>query len=161
MNTKSILKLLVETESPSHDKSAVDRVGAIVTEEARKLGGKVEVIPNVETGNHVIARFVPNQPSSFNLQHSILLLCHMDTVFPLGTLPKMPYREMDGKIHGPGVLDMKAGIVISLAAIEEAQKQGLKRPVTLFCTSDEEIGSPTSREHIERLAKESDAGPCS
>jgi glutamate carboxypeptidase len=79
----------------------------------------------------------------------------MDTVFPLGTLSKMPYHEADGKISGPGVLDMKAGIVISLAAIEEARSNGMIRPVTLLCTSDEEIGSHTSRDHIERLAKES------
>jgi glutamate carboxypeptidase len=79
----------------------------------------------------------------------------MDTVFPLGTIQKTPYREGDGKIFGPGVLDMKAGIVISLAAIAEAIKQGLNRSVTLLCTSDEEIGSHTSRAHIERLAKES------
>ena len=79
----------------------------------------------------------------------------MDTVFPLGTLSKTPYREADEKIFGPGVLDMKAGIVISLAAIEEAQKQGMNRPITLLCTSDEEIGSGTSRKHIEQLAQES------
>ncbi|HLF75395.1 MAG TPA: M20 family metallopeptidase, partial [Anaerolineales bacterium] len=72
-----------------------------------------------------------------------------------GTLEKVPYRESDGKIFGPGTLDMKAGIVISLAAIEAAQKSGLRRPVTLLYTSDEEIGSLTSREHIERLARES------
>lgn len=86
----------------------------------------------------------------------ILLLCHMDTVFPLGTLSKMPYREADGKIFGPGTLDMKAGIVIGLGAIEEAQKAGMARPVTLLCTSDEEIGSHTSRAWIESLAKESE-----
>jgi glutamate carboxypeptidase len=79
----------------------------------------------------------------------------MDTVFPIGTLTNMPYREADGKIFGPGTLDMKSGIVIALAAIEEAQKSGLSRPVTLLCTSDEETGSHTSRECIERLAKES------
>jgi glutamate carboxypeptidase len=79
----------------------------------------------------------------------------MDTVFPLGTIEKFPYREADGKIFGPGTLDMKAGIIIALAAIAQAQQFGLNRPVTLLCTSDEEIGSPTSREHIERLAKES------
>jgi glutamate carboxypeptidase len=67
----------------------------------------------------------------------------------------MPYREADGKIFGPGTLDMKAGIVIALAAVESAQRSGLKRPVTLFCTSDEEIGSQTSRGYIERLAGES------
>ena len=153
MQLTQLLKTLVETESPSHDKSAVDRVGAIVAEEARKLGAHVEIIPNQETGDHVVVRFHPSSPS---LHPSILLLCHMDTVFPLGTLPKMPYREADGKIFGPGTLDMKAGIVIALAAIEDAQKHRLNRPVTLLCTSDEEIGSLTSREHIERLAKESE-----
>lgn len=155
MNTKQLLKTLVETESPSHDKAAVDHVGAIVAEEARKLGAQVEIIPNTDTGDHILARFSFNlQPATLDLK-PILLLCHMDTVFPLGTLSKMPYREVDGKIFGPGTLDMKAGIVISLAAIEEAQRRGLDRPVTLLCTSDEEIGSHTSREHIERLAKES------
>jgi glutamate carboxypeptidase len=152
MDKRSLLKLLVQTESPSHDKAAVDRLGRIVADEARKLGAKVEVIQNQETGNHILARF---QPSTSNLQPAILLLCHMDTVFPLGTLDKFPYRESDGKILGPGALDMKAGIVIALAALRELQTSGLRRPVTLLCTSDEEIGSPTSRAHIERLAKES------
>ncbi len=160
MELKSLLRLLVETESPSHDKAAVDRVGAIVAEEARKLGATVEIIPNTQTGDHILARFAPfgiaqDKPSSSSLHPSILLLCHMDTVFPLGTIQKTPFREADGKIFGPGTLDMKAGIAIALAAIEEAQKQGLNRPVTLLCTSDEEIGSLTSREHIERVAKES------
>ena len=148
MNTKSFLKNLVEIESPSHDKAAVDRVGAVVADEARRLGAQVEVISNKETGDHVMSKWGSGGGG-------ILLLCHMDTVFPIGTLTKMPYREADGKIFGPGVLDMKSGIVISLAAIEEAQRQGLNRPVTLLCTSDEETGSHTSREHIERLAKES------
>ncbi len=154
MDTKSLLKLLVETESPSHDKAAVDRVGEIVAEEARKCGAQVEVIPNQKTGDHILARF---QPSSFILPPlaPILLLCHMDTVFPLGTIEKIPFREADGKIFGPGTLDMKSGIVIALAAIQEAQRSGLNRPITLLCTSDEEIGSQTARAHIERLARES------
>lgn len=152
MQLTQLLKTLVETESPSHDKSAVDRVGAIVADEARKLGAQVEIIPSVETGDHVLARFHPSSPS---LHPSILLLCHMDTVFPIGTIQKMPYRESDGKIFGPGALDMKSGIVIALGAVESAQRSGLKRPVSLLCTSDEESGSHTSRAHIERLAKES------
>lgn len=155
MDTRSLLKLLVETESPSHDKSAVDRVGAIVAEEARKLGAQVEIIPNNKTGDHVLARFPSPTGRWARGEGGILLLCHMDTVFPLGTLSKMPCREADGKIFGPGVLDMKAGIVIALAAIETAQRSGLNRPVTLLCTSDEEIGSHTSRALIESLAKES------
>ena len=154
MDRKSLLKRLVETESPSHEKAAVDRVGAIVAEEARRLGAHVEILPNHETGDHVLTRFHPSglvpPPSA-----PILLLCHMDTVFPLGTIDKFPYREVDEKIMGPGTLDMKAGIVIALAAIEEAQQSGLRRPITLLCTSDEETGSRTSRQHIESLAKES------
>ncbi|HET9590916.1 MAG TPA: M20 family metallopeptidase [Anaerolineales bacterium] len=149
-----LLRTLVETESPSHDKAAVDRVGAIVAEEARKLGAQIESIPNQETGDHVLARFLPSERRTAG-ERGILLLCHLDTVFPLGTLEKMPFREADGKIFGPGTLDMKGGIVIALAAIEEAQRSGLNRSVTLLCTSDEEIGSLTSREHIERLARES------
>ena len=158
MDTKSLLKLLVETESSSHDKAAVDRVGAIVAEEARKLGAQVEILPSKETGDHVLCRFVAlngavGEVGVYN--RPILMLCHMDTVFPIGTIDQFPYREADGKISGPGTLDMKAGIVIALAAIDVAQRSGLNRPVTLLCTSDEEIGSPASREHIERLAKES------
>ena len=160
MDTKSFLKLLVETESPSHDKMAVDRVGAMVAEEARRLSAQVEIIPNKETGDHVLCRFPsPNgglrSAPSGEGEGGVLLLCHMDTVFPLGTIHKIPFREADGKIFGPGTLDMKAGIVIALAAIEEVQKFGLHRSVTLLCTSDEETGSITSREHIERLARES------
>jgi glutamate carboxypeptidase len=159
VSTKSLLKLLVETESPSYDKAAVDRVGAIVAEEARKLGAQIEIIPNEETGDHVLCRFIALSGQASTVEahgkDGILLLCHMDTVFPLGTIKRMPYREVEGKILGPGTLDMKAGIVIALAAIEEARKNGMTRSITLLCTSDEEIGSLTSREHIERLARES------
>lgn len=148
MELKPLLKTLVETESPSHDKAAVDRVGAIVAKEARSLGADVQSLRNTATGDHVISKWGSGE-------NGILLLCHMDTVFPLGTLNRMPYREADGKIFGPGTLDMKAGIVISLAAIEQALKEGMNRPVTLLCTSDEEIGSETSRTWIESLARES------
>lgn len=149
MDAKSFLKELVEIESPSHDKAAVDRVGALIAREARNLGAEVEFIHNQENGDHVRAHWGKGRDG-------ILLLCHMDTVFPIGTLEKMPYRETDGKIFGPGVLDMKAGIAICLSALAELQNSGeMKRPVTLLCTSDEEIGSGTSREYIETLAKES------
>ncbi|MBV6393519.1 MAG: Carboxypeptidase G2 [Anaerolineales bacterium] len=149
MNLKPLLKHLVETESPSHDKTAVDRVGAIVAEEARKLGAKVEVVPNLETGDHVIARWGSGGKP-------MLLVCHMDTVFPLGTIEKFPYREEEGKIRGPGVSDMKASIAISLGAIDDALKNRLTRPVALLCTSDEEIGSHTSRELIVKMAREAE-----
>ena len=133
MDAKSLLQRLVETESPSHVKAAVDRVGAIVAAEARRLGAQVEILPNQETGDHVLAHFARSGAIGEVEAHNnrpILLLCHMDTVFPLGTIEKFPYGEADGKITGPGTLDMKAGIVIALAAIEEATRSGLRRPIT-------------------------------
>lgn len=154
MEMKSLLKILVETESPSHVKAAVDRVGAIVAREAEKLGAQIEIISSQETGDHVLARF--SGGATGQGKKPILLLCHMDTVFPLGTISRFPYREADGKIHGPGTLDMKSGIVISLAAIELALQKGLSRPVHLLCTSDEETGSHTSRAAIESLAQGSE-----
>jgi len=167
MDMKSLLKRLVETESPSADKAAVDRVGAIIADEAHRLSADVEIASVIAAGDHIIARWgeSPSPSGSPNgvlregarSEGNILILCHMDTVFPLGTLEKMPYREANGKIFGPGVLDMKAGIVISLAAIAELQESGgLNRPVTLLCTSDEEVGSLTSQTLIEDLARESE-----
>lgn len=149
MDIKSLLKLLVETESPSHDKAAVNRVGSIVADEARKLGAQIEAVQNKDAGDHVIARWSGEGKP-------ILLVCHMDTVFPLGTLEKFPYREEEGKIRGPGVSDMKASIAISLGAIEEAQRMKSTRAVTLLCTSDEEVGSISSRELIVEMAKEAE-----
>ncbi|MCS6993402.1 MAG: M20 family metallopeptidase [Anaerolineales bacterium] len=147
----TLLQRLVETESPSNDKAAVDRVGALVLEECHRLEAQVEIVENAETGNHLVARWnahLPGQP--------ILLLHHMDTVFPLGMLARMPFYTRDGKTYGPGVLDMKGGIVITLAAIEALRDAGqLNRPVTALFTSDEEIGSHTSRALIEQLAAKS------
>jgi glutamate carboxypeptidase len=160
MDIKAFLKELVETESPSHDKAAVDRVGAMIAGKSRDLGAQVKRISNQGTGDHIQADFalsgMSRQANAAEAQNGILLLCHMDTVFPIGTLEKMPYYEADGKIFGPGVLDMKAGIAICLSALAEFQNSDeRKRPVTLLCTSDEEIGSGTSRKYIEALAKES------
>jgi len=126
----------------------VDRLGAGVAAECRRLGAQVEVIPQTQAGDQVVARWGEST-------QGILLLSHMDTVFPLGTLAKMPFLEKDGKIFGPGTSDMKGGIVVALAAIEAAlETGGLPRPVTALFTSDEEIGSRASRGLIETLAKE-------
>jgi glutamate carboxypeptidase len=148
----ALLKKLVEAESPTDDKAAVDRVGTLVAEECHRLGADVEFVPNKTTGDHVIARFSPS--SKHGHEKEILLMHHMDTVFPVGTLQKMPFYEKGDKIFGPGVLDMKGGIVISLTAIAALKEAGLlKRPVTVLVTSDEEVGSGTSHEVIKKLAK--------
>lgn len=150
---QALLRKLVEIESPSHDKEAVNRVGALVAEECQKLGGQVEIIPNHATGNHILARFAGQDKNA----KPVLILCHMDTVFPLGTLADFPYQEKQNRIHGPGVLDMKSGIVISLHGIASVLMDGraAPRPITALFTSDEEIGSHTSRAIIEDLARES------
>ena len=149
----NLLKQLVETESPSNDKLAVDRVGAIIADECRKLGAQVGIHQQNTTGDHIVAHF----PAGSTGEGGILILCHMDTVFPSGTLEKMPFYQEDGKIFGPGVLDMKSGIVIALSAISSILSSGgpATLPVTALFTSDEEIGSHTSRALIESLARES------
>jgi glutamate carboxypeptidase len=155
----ALLKRLCETESPSHDKAAVDNVGRIVAQECRQLGADVEMVENPVTGNQVVARLRPS-PDAISVRAGagggVLLLHHMDTVYPLGTLAKMPFYEKDDKIFGPGVMDMKGGIVITLTALAALKEAGLlARPVTALFTSDEEIGSYTSRALIESLARES------
>jgi glutamate carboxypeptidase len=146
----TLLKRLVETESPSHDKAAVDRLGAIVAAECRLSEAVVTIHPQAAVGDLVEARWGEGRDG-------ILLLAHMDTVHPIGTLGRMPYRELDGRILGPGTEDMKGGIVIGLTALAALSKanQLPARPVTALFTSDEEIGSPNSRAWIEALAKQS------
>ena len=155
----ALLKQLVEIESPSHDKPGVDRVASVVAAECRRMGAQVEVVPQAGAGDQVIARWGPHpRPLSHGERgaKSILLLSHMDTVFPVGTLTKMPFVEKDGKIFGPGTSDMKGGIVVALTAIAAALEiGGLPRPVTALFTSDEETGSHASRALIEKLARES------
>jgi len=143
-----LLRKLVETESPSHDKEAVDRVGAIVAEEAHRIGASVDIMHRKDCGDLVLAKWGTGTGG-------ILLLCHMDTVFPIGTLAKMPFFEKDGKAFGPGVSDMKGGIVVTLAALESMNMDDLSLPVTVLFTPDEEIGSHFSEEAIVNFAKES------
>jgi glutamate carboxypeptidase len=145
-----LLRKLVETESPSHNKSAVDNVGEIVLDECLSLSADIETISHISVGNHLIARWGKGPAG-------ILLLHHMDTVFPLETLKKMPFYQKEDKTYGPGVLDMKGGIVITLSAIRRLQEEQRMpaQPVTALFTSDEEIGSDSSRALIEKLARES------
>ena len=145
-----LLGKLVRSESPSHEKSAVDEVGRLVASECRSLGADVEIVEQAEVGNHVQARWGKGA-------NGILMLHHMDTVFPLGTLEKAPFRMLDDKVYGPGVLDMKGGIAIALSAIRSLKEKlpFSGKPLTALFTSDEEIGSDTSRSLIEELAKES------
>ena len=147
------LRQMVEVESPSDDKAAVDRAVVLVAKLAAGLGGRVKIHKQKQFGDVLELRFGPARSS----RKPILLLGHLDTVWPLGTLAGMPWREQDGRIYGPGVLDMKAGVAMALTAVRVLAELGVSRPVTLLLNSDEEVGSHVSRPITERLALASSA----
>jgi glutamate carboxypeptidase len=147
------LRELVQQESPSEDRLAVNAAATLVEHAARESTAHVKRHPQTKFGDVLELRFGPRRSS----QKPVLLLGHLDTVWPIGTLAKMPWRESDGRYWGPGVLDMKAGVVMALAALSILRELKLARPVTLLLNSEEEVGSPISREITERLALESSA----
>ena len=146
----STIRELVEIESPSDNKAAVDRVSAAVARKFAALGGAVKVRPAKDFGNHLQVDFAGKLGA-----RPILLLGHYDTVYPLGTLATMPCRMVGDKLTGPGVLDMKSGIALmlySIAALKDWHGE-LPRPVTVLLVSDEEVGSDSSRVITEALAR--------
>jgi len=158
---ESRLPALVETigewvsiESPSDNKVAVDRMGALLAARFEAAGGRATVHRAQDYGDNIQINF----PGRDKVK-PVLLLGHFDTVYPLGTLSAMPCRKIDDRLHGPGVLDMKSGVALMLYAIEALKSWhgGLPRPVTVFLVSDEEVGSYSSRKITEALARESAA----
>ncbi len=146
-----IAEELVSFESPSRDKAALDRLGARIAELLRAAGGSVEMVPNEKGGDHILARFTG--PAD---RRPALVLGHFDTVWPHGTLAKMPFRVDRHRACGPGIYDMKAGLAIFLRPIDNSlfdTSRTAPRPIWALFTSDEEIGSPTSRGLIEDLAR--------
>ncbi len=156
----SLLRHMVEMESPSDDKAAVDRMGAFLAEAFERLGGKVTFYPEKEAGNHLKAEF-PGGASggaSDRAGRPVLLLGHFDTVWPMGTLAKMPFQIKDGRAFGPGVYDMKAGIAMMIFALRALKEAGAQhRPVTILLDTDEEVGSTTGRPIVEATAKDCEA----
>jgi glutamate carboxypeptidase len=150
------IREFVEIESPSDNKPAADRMSRFLAERFEAFGGRPRVHPADDFGNNLQIDFPGLEPGR---QKPVLLLGHFDTVYPLGTLASMPCHQSAGKLHGPGVLDMKSGIALILFAIEalQAWHLGLPRPVTVFLVSDEEVGSSSSRKITESLARESAA----
>ncbi|MCU1286164.1 MAG: peptidase [Acidobacteriales bacterium] len=147
------LQELVEFESPSSDKSLVDLLGAFLAKDFADLGGEVTVHSAADYGDHLqvdFPGFAPAKPT--------LLLGHFDTVWDVGTLKTMPFKIEKGRAWGPGVYDMKLGIVMmmfAIRAIREASGGVLPFPVRVWLVTDEEVGSDSSRKITEKLAKES------
>jgi glutamate carboxypeptidase len=145
------IRQLVEIESPSDNKQAVDRLSSFLAGRFEKLGGhaKFHRVPN--SGDHLQVDFPTESRAK-----PVLLLGHLDTVYPFGTLSTMPFRSSGGRLWGPGVFDMKSGIAFMLHSIEALRswnEDTLPRPVTVLLVSDEEVGSASSRRITESVAQ--------
>jgi glutamate carboxypeptidase len=149
---------LVLAESPSDNKAAVDACVALGAARARELGGRVKLHRQRAYGDLLEARFGPK--SRDDIKKRVLLLGHLDTVWPVGTLKSMPCRVKDGRLFGPGTFDMKVGAAMALTALEMLVEAGLPdsgREIVMLLNSEEEIGSPVSRPITEKLARECSA----
>ena len=145
------LQEMVELESPTFDKPLIDRFVKFAGSRFAAIGGEVEFAITEKFGDHLIARF------SGRSAERILLLGHTDTVWPAGEITKRPFKIDKGRALGPGVFDMKAGILLMWLAIDALRKVhgNLSKSLTVLLVSDEEIGSNSSR----RLT-ESEASAC-
>ncbi|RDI45479.1 glutamate carboxypeptidase [Falsibacillus pallidus] len=152
LNMLNDLRELVEIESPSTNKQLTNRAGDWIQRNFMHLtGGLTEVIAVEEYGNHIRAQWAEGNGQ-------LLILAHFDTVWPEGTLSRMPFRLDDGKVYGPGTFDMKGGIIQGLYALHALSQLGIKlnKKVVWLFTSDEEIGSPSSEKLIEKEAAKSE-----
>lgn len=146
------IEALVAIESPSGDPAAVNRCGAELASRLQALGGTITRVSSITAGDHLRASFGKGS-------RQILLLGHFDTVWPLGQLNRMPLKRENGRLYGPGIFDMKAGIgLATLATRAVLDAGGLDQcRVVMLWTTDEEIGSSTSRALIEAEAQKSEA----
>jgi glutamate carboxypeptidase len=151
-----LLGQFVRAESPSVDKAAVDRFGEMVAAEWKRRGAAISFLRQRARGNHVRAEWNAREKKAHG---QILVLGHLDTVYELGTLARVPFRVSRGRAYGPGTFDMKGGLVIALFAMDALAATGVgpQKRIVFLWTSDEEIGSRTSRAAIEREARRSDA----
>lgn len=154
-DTEAILAGLrpwVECESPTFDAAAVNRMMALAGRELALVGARVERIPGrMGFGDCVRARFPHAAPETVP---GILVLAHLDTVHPIGTLSQLPWRRDGGTVRGPGIFDMKGGTYLAVEAMRRLRAGGIATPlpVTFLLTSDEEVGSPSTRDLIEAEA---------
>jgi glutamate carboxypeptidase len=146
------VRTLVAAESPTHDKAAVDACGRVLQDRLERAGARVTRIAQAACGDQLKAEWRSRDGQQ------LLIIGHFDTVWDVGQLALMPLREHEGRLHGPGVFDMKAGISLGIQAVRalSATRQ-LTAPVVMLLTTDEETGSDHSRALIEEEARRSDA----
>lgn len=146
------LREIVTLESPSTDKAAVDRLARLLQERCRGLGAEVVVYPQAEYGDLTVASW----PARGRDDEPLLVLTHIDTVWPLGTIERRPFVVEDDVARGPCVFDMKASVAMMLEAVRWLGEHGLEhRPIHWLINTEEEVGSPVSRPLIEELARQS------
>ena len=146
------MRTVVEIESPSSDKAAVDHALTVFGAWAEHAGGRLQWHRHHGYGNSLEVRFGKTSAR----EKPILLLGHLDTVWDHGTIKHMPWTVTRDRIAGPGVLDMKAGVLMALTAVEMLGDRPIqRRPITLLLHGDEEIGSPASRRVTESVASRS------
>ncbi len=145
------LRPWVECESPTFDAAAVNRMMAIASRDLAVMGARVERIPGRMGFGDCVRAHLPHPRAG---EPGILVMGHLDTVHPVGTLAALPWRESGGRCYGPGILDMKGGNFLALEALRRLAQAGVTTPlpVTVLLTSDEEVGSPSTRDLIEAEA---------
>lgn len=147
------LRPWIECESPTFEAAAVNRMMALAGRDLALLGARVETIAgHLGFGDCIRARF--SHPDG-DAAPGILVLAHLDTVHPLGTLARLPWRREGALCRGPGIFDMKGGTSLAVEAMRQIGRAGLatQLPVTFLLTSDEEVGSPSTRDLIEAEAR--------
>jgi glutamate carboxypeptidase len=151
----NFLKNVVTRESPSQDKKAVDVCSSFVAGEFKKIGAKISRFPQRKTGDLFLIEYPASAKAETEGQ--ILILTHIDTVWPLGKIEKMPFFISGSKVFGPGVLDMKSGLTMAVFALKALHQMSIRpaRRIALFINSAEEIGDEASEEMILMLAKKS------
>ncbi len=156
----NFLKTIVSLESPSSDKSAVDKCSSFMAKEFQKAGAKVTRYPYKDMGDLYLAEYPRLKPKQRKDQ--ILILTHVDTVWPIGKIKEMPFYVSGTKVFGPGVLDMKAGLVMAIFALKTLHELNIDPPkkIAVLMNSAEEVGSEVANEMIQKLAIRSSCVLC-
>jgi glutamate carboxypeptidase len=144
-----LIETIVNIDSGSRNKTGIDRIGLLLKRKYEEIGYTIDVVPQIKYGNHLM---IKHKDAS---EPEILILAHMDTVFPEGTALERPFRLEGDRAYGPGVIDMKASLVTLLYAMKALKDEGAAqwKNVQIMLNSDEEIGSPSSKGLIKSASK--------
>src|ERR1051326_361013 len=144
------LRRAVEIESPSGSKDPIDSMAQFFADQLTGAGASARLLPHATAGSAMVAELVPTTQGPARDSKPILLLGHLDTVWELGTLRAMPFKVRAGRAYGPGIFDMKSGIVCAIFAIKALRALGIPRTrlVRFFLNPDEEVASRAFRKEL-------------